>query len=492
VGNAPFRHARALLYALRWTSCLVIALALLHQGTADDERNISIFSNAATYTLPVLVREGHDYVGLVELLDPLGTVNAQAEGRVWRVRYNQTVAEFVANSSKARIEGRDYDLPARFLIEGTRGLVPLSSLGTLLPRVLGGPVTFHEVSRRVLIGSVAVHFTAQMAKRETPALVMNFTSPVNPMISTEPGKLLMTFTRDPVVAPGSELLTFDSKLIASARYEENNGIARITVTSEVPLFASFSNSGQTITVSSAPRAAPAATAAATPSQPTAVPPPAAAQAEPAATAAIAEQPSAPTARSRFFAVVDASHGGEERGSALADQIAEKDVTLAFARSLRQDLEAQGLPTLVLRDGDSLLTLDQRAILANRARPAIYICLHAGPLGTGVRVYTSLIPAGGRDIGGFRDWNTAQAAFLPISRAVSSGISEELQKRHVIARTLTAPLRPLNNVATAAIALEIAPAVSGTADFNSNAYRQQVTGSVAAGILSLRSQLEAGR
>jgi len=471
--------------------CFFLTLALLLPSAADDDRHVSVYSNAATYTLPVLTRENKDYVGLLELLDPLGAVSAQTEGRRWKIVYNKTVVEFTVGASRAYIEGRSYDMPARFLLENGRGLVPLASLGALLPRILGGPVTFHEASRRVLIGSVAVHFTAQIAKREPPTLVVNFGSPVNPMISTEPGKLLMIFNRDPVVAPGSDLLTFDSKEIPSARYEESNGTAKVTVTSSLPLFASFSNGGHTITISSAPQAAAA---------PPVPPAPPAAQSAPASqpaaagvpAATVATAPVSPSGPVRFFAVIDAGHGGSERGAALTDQLAEKDVTLDFARALRQQLEAQGMPTLLLRDGDTPLTLDQRAVMTNRAHPAIYICLHAGPLGAGVRIYTALIPAGGKDNGPFRDWNTAQMSFLPVSRAVSLSVTEELQKRRILARTLTAPLRPLNNIASPAIALEIAPAVSGGADFDSIAYRQEVAGSVAAAIASTRAQLEAAR
>lgn len=471
--------------------CLLLLFTLLLPSAADDDRHISVYSNAATYTLPVLSREGKDYVGLLELLDPLGAVSAQTEGRRWKIRYNRSAAEFTAGESRAHIEGRVYDMPAHFLLENGRGLVPLASLGPLLSRILGGPVTFHEVSRRVLIGSVAIHFTAQVAKREPPTLVVNFSSPVNPMISTEPGKLLMSFTRDPVVAPGSDFLTFDSKEIPSARYEENNGTARVTVNSGLPLFASFSNGGRTITISSAPQAASGAAPSSSPPAAQSAPP---AQPAPAApsSAVSPPAPALPAVPVRFFAIVDASHGGDERGAALTPQLAEKDVTLDFARALRQQLQGQGLPALLLRDSDSALTLDQRAILANRAHPAIYICLHAGPLGAGVRIYTALIPAGGKDNGPFRDWNTAQASFLPVSRAVSISMSEELQKTHILARTLTAPLRPLNNIAAAAIALEIAPSVSGGTDFDSIAYRQQIVSSVAAAVVSMRGQLEAGR
>ena len=158
--------------------------------------------------------------------------------------------------------------------------------------------------------------------------------------------------------------------------------------------------------------------------------------------------------------MDASHGGAERGEALTDQLAEKDVTLAFARALRGELEARGINTLMLRDGDATLGLDQRASLANVASPAIYICLHASSQGHGVRLYTALLPIGGSDVGPFLSWDTAQSPFLSLSQAVASSLALELETKQVPVRVLLAPQRPLNNITAAAIAVEVAPPGTG--------------------------------
>src|SRR5208337_2855996 len=94
---------------------------------------------------------------------------------------------------------------------------------------------------------------------------------------------------------------------------------------------------------------------------------------------------------RVLAVVDPAHGGDERGAALTDQLAEKEVTLGFARLLRHELEVRGFAVALLRDGDTSSTLDQRAAAANGARAAIYISLHAASQGSGAHVYTALLP-----------------------------------------------------------------------------------------------------
>jgi N-acetylmuramoyl-L-alanine amidase len=465
----------------------LLLLSALFLSSAADEKRIAIYSAAANYSLPVSERDGRDYVGVLEVLEPLGTVGAKTEASRWKLRYNSVESEFTAGQTRARIAGVDLDLPSKFLLENGRGLVPLSSLTTLLPRFLGGPVVFHETSRRLFIGNVAVHFTAQVSKTNPPTLVMDFTSPVNPMIATEPGKLRMVFSHEPLVPPGSQTLTFDSKTIPSATYQESNGAAEITVAGSVPLLASFGNDGRTITIAPAPRGA-----APVPAQPAGLQ---AGNSVPS----LQLQPgiSAPAASLNgpvpYFAVVDASHGGDERGAALSDQLAEKDVTLAFAHRLKQELESRGLTTLLLRDGDTTLSLDQRAILVNKAHVAIYICVHATSLGNGVRVYTVLLPASEESRGPFLDWETAQSGFRAASEMAGTSLAAELQKNQIPVRSLVAPLRPLNNITAAAVAIEVAPpAAGGIPELNSPEYQQLVVSSVAAGVVAVRDQLGAGR
>ena len=191
-------------------------------------------------------------------------------------------------------------------------------------------------------------------------------------------------------------------------------------------------------------------------------------------------------------VVDPSHGGDERGAALSDQLAEKEVTLAFAFRLRQQLQARGFTTLMLREGDATMSLDQRANMTNAARPAIYICLHAASQGSGVRLYTALLPAGAEGRGPFLDWNTAQAGFRAASQTAETSLATELGKRQVAVRSQLAPLRPLNNITAAAVAIEIAPPTGKLADLNSPAYQQLLAESVTAGIETVRDQLGATR
>jgi N-acetylmuramoyl-L-alanine amidase len=456
--------------------CILVLTAVILVSAAGPEKHLSVYSTAANYSLPIVQREGRDYIGLLELLDPLGTVSAKSDPPRWRLHYNSILGDFTAGKTHAHIQGRDADLAGKFLVENGRGLVPVASLSSLLPRFLGGPATFHEESGRLFIGSVATHFTASVVPDDPSHLVFHFTSPVNPSVATEPGRLNLTFNREPLTAPASSTLTFGSKIIPSATYSESNGAARITVSSTVPLIASFSNDGRTITLAPA-QSQSTATIVVAPSTP--VP-----QAQPI-------NPSAAAAPRRYFAVVDASHGGSDRGEALSNTLAEKDVTIAFARRLRQELENRGIPTLVLRDSDASLSLDERAFFTNTTHAAVYVALHAASNGHGVRLYTALLPYSSEDDRGpFRSWTTAQRPSAILSQAAAASVANELKKQEVAVRTLTAPLRPLNNIVTAAIAVEVAPPAADLSQLTSADYQQIVTTAVANGIAAIRSQLGA--
>ncbi len=453
---------------------LVAAILPLHSA---DEKHIMIYAPSTSFSLAVSDRDGREYVGLLEAIEPLGTVTSRADGTRWKLRYNDADSEFTVGKNRARIRGKDIDFPGNFLLENNRGLVPLVSLGTLLPRILNTSVSFNPVSRRLFVGNVATHLTAQLSHTTPPRLVMNFTAPVNPTIATEPGRLRMSFTREPLVAPGTPTLTFGDKAIPSATYAENNGVAEVTVNGTVPLMASFSNDRRTITVAPVP-------------QPVAAPPqPPPTPGQPAAIPAAGNTPAqAPPTALHFYAVIDPSHGGDDRGAALSDAFAEKDVTLALARRLRQEFESRGIPTLVLRDSDANMALDDRAARTNTANPTIYVSLHAASDGKGVRLYTSLLPAAGENNGPFVAWEMAQTRFVPISKAAAQNVAAEFQRRQIPVRILQAPLRPLNNVTSAAIAVEVAPPANDVVDLTLPAYQQNVTGAIATAIAAMRNQL----
>ena len=102
---------------------------------------------------------------------------------------------------------------------------------------------------------------------------------------------------------------------------------------------------------------------------------------------------APEARGRPIVVIDAGHGGRDPGAtSVSGQVAEKELTLALARQLRDDLVRRGRVRVAMtREDDRYLTLDERAAVARRLNAAMFISLHMdsapNSLARGATVYS---------------------------------------------------------------------------------------------------------
>jgi N-acetylmuramoyl-L-alanine amidase len=101
----------------------------------------------------------------------------------------------------------------------------------------------------------------------------------------------------------------------------------------------------------------------------------------------------PVAGGRPIVVIDAGHGGRDPGAtSVSGQVHEKDLTLALARDLRDDLVKRGRVRVAMtRDDDRYLTLDERAAVARRLDAAMFVSLHIdsapNPLARGASVYS---------------------------------------------------------------------------------------------------------
>jgi len=205
----------------------------------------------------------------------------------------------------------------------------------------------------------------------------------------------------------------------------------------------------------------------------------------------AAQPAPPTPPAATI-MIDAAHGGTETGAVLAPDNLEKDVTLAFARRLRQDLLVRGFQVRLVRDGDMLLSTDQRATIANTTRPALYVCVHMTSQGSGLRVYSATLVASGENSGPFADWRTAQEVSIARSRSLQQQLTETIRKTRFPLKSLTVPLRPLNNISVPALAVEIAPANGQVSQLASADYQSMVSAVLANAISTVRERLESGR
>jgi len=187
-------------------------------------------------------------------------------------------------------------------------------------------------------------------------------------------------------------------------------------------------------------------------------------------------------------MIDPSHGGNDKGAMFSGKLVEKDITLRLAREVRKELEERGIEVRLLRESDIDVSLDRRAEITNEQRAGIYIALHAGRPGKGVRVYTPLLTdAQQAQAGRFLPWETAQSVALSRSQNVAHAVSEELKKKGLTVANLGLPLRPLNNIAAPAIAVELAPDENDAQPLEGQKRQNAVATAIALGIVQIRSQ-----
>ncbi len=189
-------------------------------------------------------------------------------------------------------------------------------------------------------------------------------------------------------------------------------------------------------------------------------------------------------------MIDPSHGGDDKGAVLTSRLAEKDVTLAFARELRKEFQERGIPVRMVRDSDANVGLERRAEAANQPHAALYIALHAGTAGRGVHVYFPMFPGieeSSNRSNAFLPWQNAQSASLRLSRAFALAVSAELQKKKFQALALSSPLRPLNNVITPAIAVELAPEDGDPYSLGGQKLQNNVSSAIASAIAQMRTE-----
>jgi len=80
---------------------------------------------------------------------------------------------------------------------------------------------------------------------------------------------------------------------------------------------------------------------------------------------------------RFDSVVlDAGHGGEDRGARGSGGLSEKDLVLDVAKRLARRLEAHGIDVVMTRERDEFVPLERRTSLANDADADLFVSIHA--------------------------------------------------------------------------------------------------------------------
>jgi N-acetylmuramoyl-L-alanine amidase len=113
-------------------------------------------------------------------------------------------------------------------------------------------------------------------------------------------------------------------------------------------------------------------------------------------------------------VLDAGHGGFDRGGIPRQVVAEKTMTLDVAQRVRKILGAAGYRVIMTRDSDVFVTLGERVRIANGYGNAIFVCIH----------FNSAARAGANGIETYYYSSQSAALAANIHRQVVAGTTSE--------------------------------------------------------------------
>jgi N-acetylmuramoyl-L-alanine amidase len=344
----------------------------------------------------------------------------------------------------ASVSGRLISLPAPPARDGRTWFVPVDFVARALAPALGTRLELRKPSRLILLGDVRVpRIAGAVDPQGTLARLTLDVAPATPHTVSQDGtKLVIRFEADALDATLPATSVTD--LIQAVRPGDAPAVLVVDLG---PRFGSFRNSEAPaergaarvivdVLALTAPTPAPAPGAPAAPSAPDAPP----------------LLDLAPSGGLRTI-VIDAGHGGDEEGAKGPDGTLEKDITLSVARRLKSALETRlGVRTILTRDADETVALDERAAVANNNKADLFISLHANasvrPSAAGAEVfYLSLAEYGDEAQrvargeseslpvfgGGTRDievilWEMAQARYIEQSASLAQAVEGALRER----------------------------------------------------------------
>ena len=138
----------------------------------------------------------------------------------------------------------------------------------------------------------------------------------------------------------------------------------------------------------------------------------------------------PNAAGRPIIVLDAGHGGRDPGATgVSGEVKEKELTLAIAQELRDQLVKRGRVRVAMtREGDKYLTLEDRAGVARRLGASLFVSLHTdsapNPLARGASIYSLSDVASDAEAARFAaTQNFGAVADMPRSSSVTAILSD---------------------------------------------------------------------
>ncbi len=171
-------------------------------------------------------------------------------------------------------------------------------------------------------------------------------------------------------------------------------------------------------------------------------------------------------------IIDAGHGGHDRGGMPGQKLEEKGYALDVARRLDSVLRRSGYKTVMTRSDDTFVELDERCAIANRYA------------GRGVFVSIHFNGADNPDAHGIETYYSSGSASLRLAQSIHSRVVRATGEidRSVRSRSF----RVLRGTRVPAVLCELGFLTNRgeSRNIQSSSYRQRLAESIAAGIRSI--------
>ena len=169
-------------------------------------------------------------------------------------------------------------------------------------------------------------------------------------------------------------------------------------------------------------------------------------------------------------IIDAGHGGHDRGGVAGDRYAEKIYTLDVSRRLQSRLNSLGYRTILTRRDDQFIGLGKRCAIANSQSNAIFVSIH----------FNSSTREGANGIETYYYTKKSLGLASSIHRSVVRATNTE--DRHLRARGFYV----IRNTRIPSVLVEcgfLTNRAEGALIAGSSSYRQRLADAVARGIIS---------
>ena len=451
------------------------ALALVAAPVAAQPASspLTVLTTAARREVSTVVRDGAEMVAIEDVAVGFGmTVTSDARGGAATLSVGSHEVGLYEGKSLASVDGDLRLLSAPVRHESRRWLVPVDGVPRLLEPLLGQPVEWRAGPRVLVVGRVPVPrvSVSTFASADVVRVVFDASESVPFRVEQGSDRITVAIDRelvDATVAPGRPA----GGIVESVEFAggtENTFTVRLG-----PLFREVRASEQ----ESPPRLVlelqgeVARADAAGPEEPAPAPRP---RPRPA------QEPAADVIQT---IVIDPGHGGEEVGARGPGGTLEKNVALAIARRLRDEVvNTLGVQVFLTRTRDVEMELDDRTAIANNYKADLFVSIHANAVrargAKGSEVYFLSYQASDEEsrrmaqmegaaepLGSVEPgsdlavilWDMAQAEHLEESSALATRIQEELaavtgsESRGV----KQAPFRVLVGAAMPAVLVEVA-------------------------------------